>query len=72
MTNLGPTRTFYNFYNKTFTTDIYNKILHNTEQKKYTCAVFLDLKKAFNTVNPSILLNKLHKEEIYMNYYLTI
>ena len=39
-------------------TDIYNKILHNTEQKKYTCAFFLNLKKAFDTVNHSILLNK--------------
>ena len=50
-------------------TDIYNKILHNTEQKKYTCAVFLDLKKAFDTVNHSILLNKLHKYGIRKNIH---
>ena len=37
-------------------TDIYNKILHNTEQKKYTCAVFLELKKAFDTVNTQFYL----------------
>ena len=50
-------------------TDIYNKILHNIEQKKYTCAVFLDLKKAFDTVNHSILLNKLHKYGIRGNMH---
>ena len=49
--------------------DIYNKILHSIEQKKYTCAVFLDLKKAFDTVNHSILLNKLHKYGIRGNMH---
>jgi len=48
-------------------TDIYNRILHNAEQKKFTCALFLDLKKAFDTVNHSMLLQKLNKYGIRGN-----
>ena len=46
---------------------VYNRILHNAEQKKFTCALFLDLKKAFDTVNHSILLQKLNKYGIRGN-----
>ena len=38
---------------------ITDKIQHAIEQKKYSCGLFLDLRKAFDTVNHEILLNKL-------------
>ena len=35
------------------------KILNNIDQGMYTCCIFLDLKKAFDTVNQYLLLQKL-------------
>jgi len=40
--------------------DIINKIQENMDQGKFTCGIFIDLKKAFDTVNHNILLTKLH------------
>ena len=40
--------------------DITHKIQQNMDHGKYTCGIFIDLKKAFDTVNHDILLKKLH------------
>ena len=36
-----------------------NNIQNNMEEKLFSCGIFLDLKKAFDTVDHSILLHKL-------------
>ena len=39
--------------------NIHAKIIKNINCSQYTCCVFLDLTKAFNTVNHAILLHKM-------------
>ena len=41
--------------------DTFNEILQNLNKKHTTCAVFLDLSKAFDTIDHNILINKLNK-----------
>ena len=41
--------------------DIYNCLLENLDNKLTTCSVFLDLAKAFDTINHTILLRQLEK-----------
>ena len=38
--------------------DIYSNILDNLDRKNCTCAVFLDLKNTYDTINHDILLQK--------------
>ena len=39
--------------------DVYAKLINTVEEKKYSCCIFLDFKKAFDTVDHKILLKKL-------------
>ena len=41
--------------------DIYNKLLDNMDKKLITCSIFLDLRKAYDTINYAILIKKLEK-----------
>ena len=40
-------------------TTIYDKFLDNLDKNQYTCAIFLDIKKAFDSLQHKILLKKL-------------
>ena len=40
--------------------DILNTIQSNMDRKQHTCAIFIDLKKAFDRVSHRILLDKLY------------
>ena len=41
-------------------TSIYDKLLQNLDDKKITCSIFLDLRKAFDSVHHDIILKKQH------------
>lgn len=40
--------------------NIVNTVQSNMDKNLYTCGIFIDLEKAFDTVNHSVLLSKLH------------
>ena len=40
--------------------DIVNTIQSNMDKRLFTCGIFIDLKKAFDTVDHTVLLNKLY------------
>ena len=40
---------------------LYDELCDNMDNNKHTCAIFLDLKKAFDTVNHGIFMKKLEK-----------
>ena len=41
-------------------TSIYDKLLQNMDDKKVTCYIFLDLQKAFDSDDHTIILKKLN------------
>ena len=50
-----------NYSTKLAVAQLYNEIIENLENNNISCSIFLDLTKAFDTVDHKILLNKLHK-----------
>ena len=52
--------------------DLYEKLLHNLDNKLSSCAIFLDLAKAFDSVDHGILLRKLSKygfRDNFLNFF---
>jgi hypothetical protein len=45
-----------------------NEIYTNIEQKKITCSIFIDLSKAFDCINPYLLLVKYDNLELPVNF----
>ena len=50
-------------------TDLHSKLLKNIDEGYFSCCIFLDLSKAFDTVNHHLLLNKLHTNGIRRNMH---
>ena len=50
-------------------TDLQNMLQNNLDNGYFTCCIFFDLSKAFDTVNYRILLNKLHSYGISGNMH---
>ena len=49
-------------------TSFYDNLLNNITESKTTCSIFLDLRKAFDSVNHSILLKKLYHMDYAEKY----
>ena len=49
--------------------ELVNSISNSFENGKFTLGIFIDFSKAFDTVNYTILLNKLSQHRIKNNYY---
>ena len=45
-------------------TSIYNKLLQNLDDKKIASSIFLDLRKAFDSVHRDIILKKVNNHKI--------
>ena len=49
-----------NNYTELVITSFCDNLLNNINESKTTCSIFLELRKAFNSINYSVLLKNIH------------